>query len=290
MVQRSLALFPVYLMLGVSCVTLILWWTRVLPAMIFLLSHFLLPYQLHQRIVRLLPDPAKPRLTEVEMAFEENPDEPQSSAAYVELGDQWKLHEGESKRGFEQAVVCYTKAILLDACNLEAYRARAQLLSNAGRNEEALQDASAAIMINEADPDGYSIRASVHQRLQNFDQALSDIGAAIELSSQPEYFAQRAGIRMDQQDYQEAIADYSTAMDRSGGESWIYWYAYRGTLLVEESREYERGLKDLDRFIEVCGPTEEVLRVRAKALEALGATREARRDLQRANRLEAAQE
>ncbi len=79
----------------------------------------------------------------------------------------------------------YSKVILLEPSNIQAYYLRSRLLVNLGNLQASLADANKLLSLDRRNPDAYFNLGFVHYKLKNFPEAIRNYNLVLELS--PDY-------------------------------------------------------------------------------------------------------
>lgn len=159
--------------------------------------------------------------------------------------DIWYLLRAEillQKKEFDKALKEYDHIFtIIPASSFSFYFAkRAEVYTEMGLHDLALNDYSASIERDSTDASYYSSRADEYRHLGKMDLAIADCDRAIELSPETAYNYLRRGWVYEElkADPQTLIADYTAALeiDRNLASA----YLYRG-------RVYQRSLKDTSK-------------------------------------------
>lgn len=144
-------------------------------------------------------------------------------AQYAVAGDinGWMLNEGKIvKKSFIEPES--------DKAAVQSYRKGRELLSEAGREDEAIAALNRAIEKFERHAMAYERRGYINFVLKNYDDAEYDYSKSINLNpNNPNPYFGRAYIKMKHKSWEEAIADFDCVLKRSIPHQVIYWKARR---------------------------------------------------------------
>lgn len=131
----------------------------------------------------------------------------------------------ERKKHYDQAIMCYSKALELGLTDSWLYSSRALAFKLAGKLVEAISDVTVCIKLNPPAHYWYSFRAELYRYTGELDKAIADYTIAIKLvrkavketetarTSFIECYLNRASVFEAKQDWSHAIEDYRTASD-----------------------------------------------------------------------------
>jgi len=182
---------------------------------------------------------------------QENGHEPITDAGWVKKGD-----ELLKSNGYEEAILCYDKAIAINKNNavawghrgdafyilddmdkaIECYRVVASLepknsivvknivriLFRIGQVDKALMASRAAIRLNGKDDQAWHLMASCLRRLGRMDEAIMSLKKAVALKGKVEYIVQLGGLLIDEGRIipARALAEEAIRMDIVHSEIW----------------------------------------------------------------------
>jgi protein O-mannosyl-transferase len=148
----------------------------------------------------------------------------------------------------KQAIANYTKAILLDSTNAEAYNNRGLLYMNTGNNDLAFVDFNKTIALNPAYAKAYANRGLIYLRYGKNDLALTDFNKAIALdASSPTFYYNRGVYYNTHNNYEEALDDFTKGIQLNPKNVELY-YNMRGLCNVN-SQKYNEAIADFSSAI-----------------------------------------
>ncbi|MGD9719994.1 MAG: tetratricopeptide repeat protein [Pirellulales bacterium] len=112
---------------------------------------------------------------------------------------------------FDRAVVFFSKRIAADPKDRNSFRARAIVLLELGKVEEAIADFNVLIEVQPDDSTVWNDRAQARERLGHFDAAIADYTEAIALHPYAVYYHNRAMARVQKEEFGKAAEDWLTA-------------------------------------------------------------------------------
>jgi tetratricopeptide (TPR) repeat protein len=118
-------------------------------------------------------------------------------------------HRSLKLKDYEEAAVCYTKAISIDPGDDDVYFFRGFAYSCLEQHEKALADYDRAIELNPKNSEYFAHRGVVLVLLQDFERALSDFSRVIDSSpSNSNAYYSRGLIYQNMEKYQSALNDF----------------------------------------------------------------------------------
>jgi len=115
--------------------------------------------------------------------------------------------------------------------------------------EEAVVCYSKAIDIDPEDDDVYFFRGFAHTRLKQYEKALADYNRAIELNPQnTEHFAHRGELFILLQNFEQALADFSRIINIAPSNSNSY---YNRGLIYQKMEKFQSALNDFSKVAEL---------------------------------------
>ncbi len=180
------------------------------------------------------------------------------------------------------AIADLTKAIELDAKNVDAYNGRGKLYGQQRDYEKALADYSKVIELDDKQTDAYRYRADRYRQSLLYknppprggeaELALADYGRIIDLGkADPFVFEGRASVYSAINRHTEAIADYDKAISMKPE----YWQYYHRAQPYFELGKLDKSLEDLDQALKLSPNFTAALMMRAEINELLGRKPEA---------------
>ena len=170
--------------------------------------------------------------------------EEQDFRLYVEKGDVLS----ELGRN-EEAIASYTKALSINHNHPWAYNNRGNTYNDLQQYERAIADFNKAIEINPQNANAYNNRGNTYSILQQFESAIADLNKAIEIN--PQYasaYYNRGIIYNDLQKYESAIANYNKAIEINPNYANAYYN--RGNTYAS-LQQFESAIADYSKAIEI---------------------------------------
>lgn len=114
----------------------------------------------------------------------------------------------EKRRGYQEAVCCYTEAIGLRKDFAEAYYNRAIAHDAIGNHAKAIEDLTSAITLEYNLPDAHYSRGLAYFKRDDLDEAVEDLTKAIELQPDfPDAYYARSKVWLLLDEWENAMAD-----------------------------------------------------------------------------------
>ena len=160
---------------------------------------------------------------------------------YVEPNAQGYLDRGVEAHlegNLDEAIGCYTEAILLDPdpfIAVKAYTNRGIAYRSKGDFNAAIEDYSKAIELNPEDAKAYTNRGVAYAVIGEFDAAIEDYSKAIELNPEDaEAYTNRGIAYRSKGDFNVAIEDYSKAIELNPEDAEAYANCGKARLHLQE--------------------------------------------------------
>lgn len=117
----------------------------------------------------------------------------------------------EKRRGYEEAIRCYTEAVGLRKDFAEAYYNRAIAHDAVGNIAKSIQDLTSAITLQYNLPDAHYNRGLAYFKREDLDEAIEDLDEAIELQPTfPDAYYDRSRVWLSLKEWEKAMADIAT--------------------------------------------------------------------------------
>ncbi len=148
----------------------------------------------------------------------------------------------------DDAIRCYTKAIVLRPEFHEAYSFRAQMYGEKGDFDKAIADHNQAINLMSDVAEAYVLRASALTKIGELDKAIKDYDEAIRLKTNIDgIYSIRGFLQYKQGNFTKAIHDFDEAI-RLKPDSFDYYN--RGRALKDKG-ELEAAIRDFTEAINI---------------------------------------
>lgn len=167
-------------------------------------------------------------------------------------GLQWYQHaqEWESKSKFEEAILDYDKAILVEPYDADYYGSRAFAQSWINKDAEAIRDYGKAIELDPNNYKNYNSRGFVYCIAKEYANAIRDYNKAIELKSdESDNFRGRGYVFKTMKEYGKAIADYSNAIEINSDNYRNYEERGKVYFIV---KKYQEAVRDYHMAIQIA--------------------------------------
>jgi tetratricopeptide (TPR) repeat protein len=162
---------------------------------------------------------------------------------WMEEGD--KLFNAQK---YEEAIVCYDKAIELDPQNDRAWSHKGKTLRYFGRSEEAIACYDKAIELNPQNDWAWSLKGDVLKRLDRNEEAIACYDKAIELNPQGDWaWESKCNVLVSLGRYKEAIKclDYFIKLNLETEWEWANLYKQVCELLKQKKEDEKIPYKEL---------------------------------------------
>jgi tetratricopeptide (TPR) repeat protein len=178
---------------------------------------------------------------------------PTDVSTYIRRGEEYL-----ESREFDKAIDEFTKAIVINPKNFEAFRRRGFChfivsttvsKDNKTRFTMAVNDANTAVELDPNDAENYYYRAFIY-RAKDYKRSIADISKAIELAPRNSiYYSVRGNIYGENNKNDLAIADYTKAVELSPNS--FGDYAMRGGI-YEQQGKYDLAIADYQRALRIA--------------------------------------
>jgi len=150
---------------------------------------------------------------------------------------------------YEEAIVCYNKAIELNPNDEYVWNFKGYCLYDMQRYEEAIVCYNKAIELNPNYENAWCFKGKCLSDMQRYEEAIVCYNKAIELNPNDEYVWNFKGNCLsDMQRYEEAIVCYNKAIELN--PNYEYTWCFKGNCLFDMQR-YEEAVVCYDKFIEL---------------------------------------
>jgi len=154
-----------------------------------------------------------------------------------------------AKEKYEEAIVCYNKAIEINPNNENAWGWKGNCLSSMQRYEEAIVCFNKIIELNPNDEYAWNFKGNCLLLMQRYEEAIVCLNKAIELNQNNENaWGWKGNWLSDMQRYEEAIVCYNKAIELNQNDENIW--SCKGNCLLLMQR-YEEAVVCLNKAIEL---------------------------------------
>lgn len=153
----------------------------------------------------------------------------------------------------------------------------ASILYNTKKYEEAAKLYN-ELLQDEPEAPIYAALSDTHKEIGNYQQALDDIEKALELNpDEASYLVKKALLYLTLGDYDKAIEATDSCIELNPDVNFAY--AFR-SFIYQEKKDYDKALADINTAINLGEATSDQLLLRARVLQKLGKTDEAKNDFE----------
>ncbi len=169
---------------------------------------------------------------------------------------------------YEKAIESFSKVIILDNNNAEAYNNRSIAYIKLKQYANAIQDSSKAIALKPDCAAAYRNRAIAYGKSGEHEKAIADYSQAIKLQpNEASYYRGRGTAYAKVKQCSKAIDDYSKAIGLNAKDEDAY--CNRGAVYIMLG-EYEKSIADLSKAIDLNSQLLDAYHMRAQAYDKLG--------------------